>query len=94
VLIIDDVITAGTAIHDAMVLLKANHAQAAGVVIALDRQEQGQGKLSAIQEVGQHYGISVVSIVKLDDLIAYLTDKAKHSHDLAAVHAYRQRYGL
>lgn len=94
VLIIDDVITAGTAIHDAMALLTANHAQAAGVVIALDRQERGQGKLSAIQEVEQHYGISVVSIVKLDDLIAYLTNKAEHSHALAAVHAYRQRYGL
>ncbi len=94
VLIIDDVITAGTAIRDAMALLKANHAQAAGVVIALDRQERGQGKLSAIQEVEQHHGISVVSIAKLDDLTAYLTDKAEYSRTLAAVHVYRQRYGL
>ena len=94
VLIIDDVITAGTAIRDAMALLKANHAQAAGVVIALDRQERGQGKLSAIQEVERHYGISVVSIVNLDDLTVYLTDKAEYSHALAAVHVYRQRYGL
>ena len=94
VLIIDDVITAGTAIRDAMALLEANHAQAAGIVIALDRQERGQGKLSAIQEVEHCYGISVVSIAKLDDLTAYLTDKAEYSHALAAVHAYRQQYGL
>ena len=71
-LIIDDVITAGTAIREAMALLKAHNAQPAGVLIALDRQEKGKGELTAIQEVEQQYGIPVISIVSLDLLIGFL----------------------
>lgn len=94
VLIIDDVITAGTAIRESMALLDACQAQAAGVVIALDRQERGQGPLSAIQEVERQYGIPVVSIVRLDDLLAHLADKPDFAQARAAVQAYRERYGV
>lgn len=94
VLIIDDVITAGTAIRESMALLDACQAQAAGVVIALDRQERGQGPLSAIQEVERRYGIPVVSIVRLDDLLAHLADKPDFAQARAAVQAYRERYGV
>lgn len=94
VLIIDDVITAGTAIRESMALLDACQAQAAGVVIALDRQERGQGPLSAIQEVERRYGIPVVSIVRLDDLLAYLADRADFAQPRAAIQAYREQYGV
>jgi len=94
VLLIDDVITAGTAIRESMALLSACQAQAVGVVIALDRQERGQGKLSAIQEVERNYGIPVVSIVRLDDLLAYLGERSVETGVLQAVRAYRQRYGI
>ena len=95
VLIIDDVITAGTAIRESMGLIQAHGAQAAGVVIALDRQEQGQdGGISAIQEVEQHYGIPVIAIAHLDELVAYLADTPTLQQHLPAVEAYRQRYGV
>ena len=94
VLIIDDVITAGTAIRESMALLDACQAQAAGVVIALDRQERGQGPLSAIQEVERQYGIPVVSIVRLDDLLAYLADRPDFAQSRAAIRAYREQYGV
>jgi orotate phosphoribosyltransferase len=93
VLIIDDVITAGTAIGESMALITAHGASAAGVVIALDRRERGQGERSAIQEIEQKYGISVISIVRLDDIVAYLASKPGYSAPLAAIEAYRQRYG-
>jgi orotate phosphoribosyltransferase len=97
VLIIDDVITAGTAIREAMDIIERQGAQPAGVVVALDRMEKGQGSLSAIQEVQQQYGIPVVSIINLNDIIHYL---AHHSKDpeapryLAAMQSYRQHYGI
>jgi orotate phosphoribosyltransferase len=94
VLIIDDVITAGTAIHESMTLLAEAGAEAVGVVIALDRQERGRGERSAIQEVEQRYGIPVFSIVNLDDLLAYLAGQPERGGDLAAVRAYRDRYGV
>ncbi len=94
VLIIDDVITAGTAIRESMTLLDTHNAQAAGVVIALDRQERGQGSLSAIQEVEQCYAIPVISIVSLDELLAYLDSKPELALELEAVRDYRQRYGV
>ena len=72
VLIIDDVITAGTAIREAVDIIRAAGGEPVGVVLALDRQEHGQGELSAVQEVEQTLGLPVVSILKLADLIAYL----------------------
>ena len=94
VLIIDDVITAGTAIRESMQLIQDAGATPAGVVIALDRQEKGRGELSAIQEVEQQYGIPVLSIVKLEDLITYLAEHPAMQANLTAVKAYRNRYGV
>jgi orotate phosphoribosyltransferase len=94
ILIIDDVITAGTAIRESMQLIETAGAKPAGVVIALDRQEKGSGELSAIQEVEQQYGIPVLSIVKLEDLITYLQQQPAMQLNLKAVQAYRERYGV
>lgn len=93
VLIIDDVISAGTSIGESIRLIEAAGATAAGVVIALDRQERGQGALSAIQEVEQRFGIRVGSIVQLDDLITYLQNKPELKDALEGVRDYRTRYG-
>jgi len=94
ILIIDDVITAGTAIRESMQLIETAGAKPAGVVIALDRQEKGSGELSAIQEVEQQYGIPVLSIVKLEDLITYLEQQPAMQANLTAVQTYRERYGV
>ncbi len=94
VLIIDDVITAGTAIRESLAIIEAAGARAAAVVIALDRQERGRGDRSAIQEVEQELGLRVVSIVTLDDLIRFLRQDPGASGPLAAVEAYRARYGV
>jgi orotate phosphoribosyltransferase len=94
VLIIDDVITAGTAISESMALLAEAGAEAIGVMIALDRQERGRGEHSAIREVEQRYGIPVYSIITLDDLLAYLADRPERGGDLVAVRAYRDQYGV
>ncbi|MDH5178218.1 MAG: orotate phosphoribosyltransferase [Gammaproteobacteria bacterium] len=94
VLIIDDVITAGTAIRESMDIIAAAGAKPAGVVIALDRQEKGRGELSAIQEVEQNYGIPVFSIIKLADLIEYLKEDERMAQHLQAVRAYRKEYGI
>ncbi|PWV64502.1 orotate phosphoribosyltransferase [Plasticicumulans acidivorans] len=94
VLIIDDVITAGTAIRESMRLIEAHGAQAAGVVIALNRQERGQGALSAIQEVERDYGIPVVSIIRLAELIEYVGEHAEFARHAGAIAAYRAQYGI
>ena len=94
VLIIDDVITAGTAIRESMDLIAAHGAKASGVLIALDRQEKGKGELSAIQEVEQDYGIPVMSIIKLEQLIQYLASSEEHQQHLSRVQAYREQYGI
>lgn len=94
VLIIDDVITAGTAIRDSMALIQGSQAQASGVVIALDRQERGQGGLSAIQEMERNYGIPVISIIQVDDLVTYLGERPDLKQSLDAIRAYRDRYGI
>lgn len=94
VLIIDDVITAGTAIREVMQIIQAQGAQAAGVLIALNRQERGQGELSAIQEVERDFGMPVVSIVSLEQVLEYLADDAKLQQYLPAVQAYRAEYGI
>jgi len=94
VLIIDDVITAGTAVREAMDVIQSQGARAAGVVIALDRQEKGRHERSAIQEVEQDYRIPVVSIVKLQDLTAYLRGKPDATLALQQIEDYRNRYGV
>ncbi len=93
VLIIDDVITAGTAIRESMEIIAAEGARPAGVVIALDRREKGQGERSAIQEVESEYGIPVTAIARLEDLIDYL-EQAGDPQDLERVRAYRAQYGI
>jgi orotate phosphoribosyltransferase len=92
VLIIDDVITAGTAIREVMTIIQQAKASAAGVIVALDRQEKGKGELSAIQEVERDFGIPVTSIVKLAQIITYLEETG--SEHLDAIRAYRAQYGI
>lgn len=94
VMIIDDVITAGTAIREVISIIKAAGAEPAGVVIALDRQEKGQGELSAIQEVERDYNIPVASIVNLTQVLDYIQDDASLSKYADAVSAYRSQYGI
>ncbi|PAU61376.1 orotate phosphoribosyltransferase [Pseudomonas sp. PIC25] len=94
VLIVDDVITAGTAIREVMQIIQAQGAQAAGVLIALNRQERGQGELSAIQEVERDYGMPVVSIVSLEQVLEYLAGDTELKRYLPAVEAYRAQYGI
>ncbi|WP_434939711.1 orotate phosphoribosyltransferase [Shewanella sp. HL-SH8] len=94
VMLVDDVITAGTAIRESMEIINAHNAQLAGVLIALDRQEKGKGELSAIQEVERDFGCQIVSIIKLADLISYLSEKSGMETELASVSAYRQQYGI
>lgn len=94
VLIIDDVITAGTAIRESIDLIHDHGAQPAGVVVALDRMERGQGQLSAIQEVEQQYGLPVMSILNLNDLIDYLSAQTDNLDALEAMKLYRQTYGI
>jgi len=102
VMLVDDVITAGTAIRESMDLIQANGASLAGVLIALDRQEKGKGELSAIQEVERDYGAHIIAIIQMSDLIAYLEEKLEEKQaeqpelaaQLAAMKAYRAQYGI
>jgi orotate phosphoribosyltransferase len=94
VLIVDDVITAGTAIRETMQLLATHGATPAGVVIALDRQERGQGELSAVQEVERAYDIPVTCIVNLDNLVAWLVERPEYDQYLQKMQDYRERYGV
>lgn len=93
-LIIDDVITAGTAIREVMQIIEGQGASAAGVLIALNRQERGRGELSAIQDVERDYGIPVLSIVALDQVLEYLAEDAELKRHLPAVQDYRAQYGI
>jgi len=93
ILIIDDVITAGTAIKEAKDIINANGAKTKGVVVALDRQEKGKGELSAIQEVEQNFGIAVVSIINLSHIVDYL--KANNDKNIISrIESYRSQYGI
>ncbi len=94
VLIIDDVISAGTSVRESIELIRANGAIPCGVVIALDRMERGQGELSAVQEVRRDYGLPVISISALDDLLGYLQGQTQLVQNLHAVQSYRDRYGV
>jgi len=94
ILIVDDVISAGTSVRESVQLIRAAGAAPCGVAIALDRQERGSGELSAVQEVMREHGLPVISIVKLDDLVRYLASHAELADHLAAIQAYRDRYGV
>lgn len=94
VLIVDDVISAGTSVRESVELIRACGASPCGVVIALDRMERGQGALSAVQEVRALYNMPVVSIATLDDLIAYLRTDPREGRHLEAVGRYREQYGV
>jgi len=94
VLIVDDVITAGTAVREACQIIAATGAQVAGLIISLDRQERGQGALSAVQELQQSLEIQVVSIIRLNDLIDTLEESAEYEQYLEPVIAYRKKYGI
>lgn len=94
ILIVDDVISAGTSVRESVQLIRAAGAEPCGVAIALDRQERGAGELSAVQEVMRDYRLPVISIADLDDLVAYLATHAELAGSLAAIQAYRERYGV
>ncbi|MFQ3312498.1 MAG: orotate phosphoribosyltransferase [Colwellia sp.] len=102
IMLVDDVITAGTAIRESMEIIKAHGAQLSGVLIALDRQEKGQGELSAIQEVERDFGTQVAAIVTLGDVVTFLeekveeqgTDNSELVENLASIKKYRLNYGI
>ncbi|UFN69774.1 orotate phosphoribosyltransferase [Vibrio alginolyticus] len=94
IMLVDDVITAGTAIRESMEIIKANGADLAGVLVAIDRQEKGKGELSAIQEVERDFGCAIISIVSLTDLVTFLEEKGTDKEHLEAVKAYRAEYGI
>lgn len=94
IMLVDDVITAGTAIRESMEIIAENGADLSGVLIALDRQEKGKAELSAIQEVERDFNTQVTSIVRLADLISYLENQGTMDEHLAAVKAYRDQYGV
>ena len=93
VLVIDDVISAGTSVRESISIIQQAGAETAGIAIALDRQERGIGELSASQEVNKEYGIPCTAIAGLDDLIRYLEMKSIEDIDLDAIQTYRSRYG-
>jgi orotate phosphoribosyltransferase len=94
ILIVDDVISAGTSVRESVDLIARNGAMACGVVIALDRMERGTGTLSAVQEVRQSYGLPVISIATLNDLVEYLRAKGGMARELHSVDLYRSQYGV
>ncbi|NQZ48876.1 MAG: orotate phosphoribosyltransferase [Moritella sp.] len=94
IMLVDDVITAGTAIRESMDIIQAHNAELSGVLIALDRQEKGKGELSAIQEIERDYGCKVLSIVTLADLVSFLADKPEMQQHLETVKTYRENYGI
>ncbi|QKS96174.1 orotate phosphoribosyltransferase [Vibrio alginolyticus] len=94
IMLVDDVITAGTAIRESMEIIQANGADFAGVLVAIDRQEKGKGELSAIQEVERDFGCAIISIVSLTDLVTFLEEKGTDKEHLEAVKAYRAEYGI
>ncbi|PSJ18894.1 orotate phosphoribosyltransferase [Nitrosomonas supralitoralis] len=94
VLIVDDVISAGTSVRESVDLIKASGATPSGVVIAVDRMERGSDQLSAVQEVQQMHGLTVTSIINLNDLVVYLQNHREFEQHLLAVQCYREQYGV
>ncbi len=94
VLIVDDVLTAGTAVRESFDIIEGHGAIVAGVVISLDRMERGQGDLSAVREIEKQHGVPVISIATLDDLMSWLEDRAEFRQNLNAIAEYRELYGV
>ena len=94
ILIVDDVISAGTSVRESVTIIQGAGAQPAGVLIALDRMERGTGALSAVQEVRDQFKIPVISICTLDDLAAFLGKRADMAQQLRSVNRYREEYGV
>ncbi|HEB60177.1 MAG TPA: orotate phosphoribosyltransferase [Gammaproteobacteria bacterium] len=94
VLVIDDVMSAGTAIRESMAIIEENGATAAGVVISVDRQERGQGEQSAVQEIESRFGIPVISIITLGDLVGFIATSPAYQKYLPAIERYREEYGV
>ena len=94
VLVIDDVISAGTSINESHNLISLNGGHMSGVVVAIDRQEKGQNKLSATQEVAMKYSVPVISIINLEDIIAYLESSNRFKSELALIQSYQKSYGI
>jgi orotate phosphoribosyltransferase len=94
VLIIDDVITAGTAVREVMEIVQSQDARVAGVVIGLDRKERGTGNQSAIQEVQEQFAIPVLSIIDIDDIMQYLESKADSKGLIQEIQNYRREFGV
>jgi len=94
IMLVDDVITAGTAIRESMTLIEQHKASLSGVLIALDRQERGKGKLSAIQEVERDFDTTVIAIVTLADVVTYLTEQDNMADEIKAINTYRETYGI
>ena len=94
ILIVDDVVSAGTSVRESLRIISAARARAVAVVVSLDRQERGPDERSAIQTIEQDFGLEVVSIVCLDDLVSFLQGKPERAADLERIRAYRQRYGV
>ena len=94
VLVVDDVITAGTAIREVQQVVEAEGATIAGIVVAVDRQERGTGDLSAIQQVERDLATTVSAIITLDQIVAYLDQSGQHAQHLDAVRAYRSEFGV
>ena len=92
-MIIDDVISAGTSIKDSVDIIESEGGTVAGAIVAVNRQERGEGELSAIQEAQNRYGIKIMSIVNLDDIISYISESNKFKKHLGAIKAYRKKYG-
>jgi orotate phosphoribosyltransferase len=94
VLIVDDAISAGTAVRESHTIIREVNATPCGVVVALDRMERGTGALSAVQEVEHTFSIPVIAIATLDDLVGYLESERAYAHELEAVNKYREQYGV
>ena len=94
VLIVDDVMTAGTAVRESVDIIRAAGAVPAAVAVSIDRMERGAGELSAVQEVGKQYGMPVIPIANLDDLLGFLERAPELRQNIQAINAYRKRYGV
>ncbi|MFC0180776.1 orotate phosphoribosyltransferase [Thorsellia kenyensis] len=94
VMLVDDVITAGTAIRESMTIIEQANASLSGVLISLDRQERGKESLSAIQEVERDFGCKVISIISLDNILAYLLTQPGKENELEQMKLYQEQYGI
>ncbi|MDX2312950.1 MAG: orotate phosphoribosyltransferase [Gammaproteobacteria bacterium] len=93
VVMVDDVISAGTSTRESVAIIRAAGAVPVAAAVSLDRQERGNGRLSAIQEIEEEFGLRVVSIIRLEDLVEFLANSAEMKDELQRLRAYRERYG-